>query len=286
MVKKQKSQKIEKNEKNKKKIDKITLLKKELTQQNQQKRKSFRKIKKPKKDESFISDIDIIENLSNASKLMKSDNNSIHTISINAELIYRYTLDQIEISGEWSDPHTGLHQKLSYLLLKRDNILLPIYKYQIDYTHFDPNIPIDKYIKNDFYLFTIASCNITETLLIQNTSILSHILMFLSGQYIGYYINDSKTIEDNFYLSYIYDNFNQNEQRLIGIGKNYQGEYELLGSIRLLTSKKEMIERNSKNAKKEKEVFILGDITLKKIYHFDFESNNIKEKSKNKFDNK
>lgn len=276
MVKKHaKSKKIEKKEKKKKKIDKIALLKKELTPQ---KRESFRKVKKPKKDESFISDIDIIENLNTAPVLIKTENISIHTISINAVLIYRFTLDQIEISGEWSEPRTGLHQKLSYLLLKRDNILLPIYKYQIDYTNFDPNIPIKDYIKNDFYLLTIASCNITEALLIQNTSILNHILMFLSGQYIGYYIDNGKTIEDNFYLSYVYDNFNQNEQRLIGIGKNHQGEYELLGSIKLLTSKKEMIERNSKNTKKEKEVFILGDITLKKIYHFDCERNTIKIK--------
>lgn len=276
MVKKQvKSKKNEKNEQ----TGKIALLKRELTQQNPQKRMSFRKIKKPKKDDSFISDIDILENLSNGSILMKSNNISIRTISINAVLIYRYTLDQIEISGEWSNPLTGVHQKISYLLLKRDNILLPIYKYQIDYTNFDPNIPIDKYIKNDFYLFTVASCNITETLLIQNSTILNHILMFLSGQYNGYYIDDGKTIEDNFYLSYIYDNYNHNEQKLIGIGKNYQGEYELLGSIKLLTTKKEMIERNSKNAKKEKEVFILGDITLKKIYHINYANNNRKERN-------
>lgn len=276
MVKKQvKSKKNEKNEQ----TGKIALLKRELTQQNPQKRMSFRKIKKPKKDDSFISDIDILENLSNGSILMKMNNISIRTISINAVLIYRYTLDQIEISGEWSNPLTGVHQKISYLLLKRDNILLPIYKYQIDYTNFDPNIPIDKYIKNDFYLFTVASCNITETLLIQNSTILNHILMFLSGQYNGYYIDDGKTIEDNFYLSYIYDNYNHNEQKLIGIGKNYQGEYELLGSIKLLTTKKEMIERNSKNAKKEKEVFILGDITLKKIYHINYANNNRKERN-------
>ena len=283
MVKKQvKSKKKEKNEQ----TGKIALLKRELTQQNPQKRMSFRKIKKPKKDDSFISDIDILENLSNGSILMKSNNISIRTISINAVLIYRYTLDQIEISGEWSNPLTGVHQKISYLLLKRDNILLPIYKYQIDYTNFDPNIPIDKYIKNDFYLFTVASCNITETLLIQNSTILNHILMFLSGQYNGYYIDDGKTIEDNFYLSYIYDNYNHNEQKLIGIGKNYQGEYELLGSIKLLTTKKVMIERNSKNAKKEKEVFILGDITLKKIYHINYVNNNRKERNIKTNDNK
>ena len=283
MVKKQvKSKKNEKNEQ----TGKIALLKRELAQQNPQKRMSFRKIKKPKKDDSFISDIDILENLSNGSILMKSNNISIRTISINAVLIYRYTLDQIEISGEWLNPITGVHQKISYLLLKRDNILLPIYKYQIDYTNFDPNIPIDKYIKNDFYLFTVASCNITETLLIQNSTILNHILMFLSGQYNGYYIDDGKTIEDNFYLSYIYDNYNHNEQKLIGIGKNYQGEYELLGSIKLLTTKKEMIERNSENAKKEKEVFILGDITLKKIYHINYANNNRKAKNIKTNDNK
>ena len=40
-----------------------------------------------------------------------------------------------------------------------------------------------------------------------------------------------------------------------------------------------MIERNSKNAKKEKEVFILGDITLKKIYHINYANNNRKERN-------
>lgn len=250
---------------------------------SQTKRISLRKIRKPKKDDSFISDIDLIDKLTNQSSDIILNQITTLTFSISGVIVYRYTNDQIEIEGDWSNPDTGIHQPLSYLLLKKDSILFPIYRYSIDYTDYNSNFQSEKYIKNDYYLFNISSSNITEILLIPNPSLLKQILIYLTGQYTGYYMYQEKTIEDTFYLSYIYDNNNPSEQRVVGMGKNYMGEYELLGTVRFLRDKQEMIDRNSKKMKKDKGVYILGDINIRRIYHFE---NNNSKMSNEKKDNK
>ena len=106
-------------------------------------------------------------------------------------------------------------------------------------------------------------------------------MIYLTGQYTGYYLYQEKTIEDSFYLSYIYDNNNPSEQKVVGMGKNFMGEYELLGTVRFLRDKQEMIDRNSKKGKKDKGVYILGDINIRRIYHFENNNSKLSNEKKN-----
>lgn len=237
---------------------------------------NLRKRPKKKKDPNFIKDIEFLDD---PNFLLLSLHNSFYNtkaveIQIKAGLYYRYTSNQIEIIGEWTDYSFKTSQPLSYLLQNKQSILFPIQKNQIDYSDSAGNLSRDKYIKDNKYLLTISHSNLMELILIKNISLRNEILHFLSGQYSGYFINRGKTVEDTFFISFILDSNDVSKPKIVGNGQNFLGEYELVGNIEFLKDKEEMIQRNSlKDKNKEKDstnyAFLIGDITLRRIYLYE-----------------
>jgi hypothetical protein len=107
-------------------------------------------------------------------------------------LLYRYSLDQIELEGCWSVDETK--EKFSYLLLKKyDKLVCKIPREVIDFSGTD-GIPRD-------YQLNICSANLHEAFLMNDASVFRTAIQFLNGEYHGFFMYYDKTIEDRFYLT-------------------------------------------------------------------------------------
>lgn len=189
-------------------------------------------------------------------------------ITFEGKLVYRFSLDQIELLGEWAPTvdwnNNQSHQSFAYLLMKKDRILFTISKYQIDFTHSAQSAHLfseSRYFTGDTFSLVVASGNLIELLLIPSSSLLNHILLYLSGNYSGYFVNKSKTIEDGFFINFVFEN---NDTRIIGNGVNPFGEFHLNGEIKFVKSKEEIVSMNINN--KDSDTISLGDICFKRTY--------------------
>jgi hypothetical protein len=126
-------------------------------------------------------------------------------IVMTGNLVYRYTLDQIELEGMWSINADKTQEKFSYLFLKKyDKLICKLPAELIDKSETNH--------KGD-YQVNICSANLCEAILINNANMIRAALQFLCGEYHGFFMYYDKTIEDRFYLNLL---LNDNQIRLSG----------------------------------------------------------------------
>ena len=156
----------------------------------------------------------------------------------------------------------------SFLLIKNNNLIYEIPSNKIEHSNKNNK---NKKLNNIF--IKISNNNFPEILLINDNDILNYILIFLTGHYSGYYRIDEKIIEDNFYLCFFIENYiDENKIKILGKGKDLNGEYNLNGLIYLYQNKNVLINNNMKhnynniNSSLYDNCIILGEIDLKKCY--------------------
>ena len=115
------------------------------------------------------------------------------------------------------------------------------------------------------YILNLCSANIFEALLIPDYELFKYILTFLSGEYHGFFVYFGKTIEDCFNLNF---NYEDNQVRVSGSGKNNLGDFNIIGYVNFFTMKEQLLSNNPI----ESEVIKFGMIKLTRIYS-DFNSN-------------
>ena len=252
---------------------------------NQINKRSVRQIKKVKPDDSFISSLNDSEEII-SSKNSQNNNQSENILRDNlieedeivmeGNLLYRYTQDQIEIEGTWSmssEKEKNKPYKFSYLLSQNKNkevIQIPIKKEDIDFSFYEPSINASKYMSNDneHFILNLCNANIFEILLIPNQDLFINILSLLTGEYHGFFVYFSKTIEDRFYLNYTLED---NQVRVNGKGNNNLGEFHFLGYVNFFTIKEQLLENNNLDS----EVINFGKIKLIRTYNaFNTSENN------------
>ncbi len=159
-------------------------------------------------------------------------------------LIYRYSLDQIELEGFWSLNNDITRERFSYLFIKKyDKITCPIklseieqankqqnsYKEDnmensnisnnINHLNKIKNIQVEEplnenFVYKDEYNISICSANLFEAITISHPVIFNCITNYLTGEYHGFFFYYDKTIEDRFYINFDYDD---NQVRINGI---------------------------------------------------------------------
>ena len=238
-------------------------------------------------------------------QMIPNDNNEI---VMEGNLFYRYGMDQIELDGVWSLSSETAKCHFSYLLSSKqkviqihidpkdlgikdmnqninnegnqanqqiqnqnkiqncdmsnmnneikdnnnyNNIMLKSNKY------YDPN--------NKKYILNLCSANIFEALLIPDYELFRYILTFLSGEYHGFFVYFGKTIEDSFTLNF---NYEDNQVRVSGRGKNNLGDFNIIGYVNFFTMKEQLLNNNDL----ESDVIKFGMIKFTRIYS-EFNSN-------------
>ena len=227
-------------------------------------------------------------------QILPNDNNEI---IMEGNLFYRYGMDQIELDGQWSLSSETSKCHFSYLLSSKQKVI-PIHIDPKDLGVKDPNNNnlndnvqeknemnnmnnMNKSIINNYdimmkcnqyydptykkYVLNLCSANIFEALLIPDYELFKYILSFLSGEYHGFFVYFGKTIEDSFNLNF---NFEDNQVRVSGGGKNNLGDFNIIGYVNFFTMKEQLLNNNSLDS----EVIKFGIIKLTRIYS-DFNSN-------------
>ena len=227
-------------------------------------------------------------------QMMPNDNNDI---VMEGNLFYRYGMDQIELDGQWSLSSETTKCHFSYLLSSKQKVI-PIHIDPKDlgvkdFNNYVQNINnansqeknennnINKTMINNYdimmkcnqyfdqtykkYVLNLCSANIFEALLIPDYELFKYILSFLSGEYHGFFVYFGKTIEDYFNLNF---NYEDNQVRVSGSGKNNLGDFNIIGYVNFFTMKEQLLNNNSLDS----EVIKFGIIKLTRIYS-DFNSN-------------
>ena len=227
-------------------------------------------------------------------QMMPNDNNDI---VMEGNLFYRYGMDQIELDGQWSLSSETTKCHFSYLLNSKQKVI-PIHIDPKDlgvkdFNNYGQNINnansqeknennnINKTMINNYdimmkcnqyfdqtykkYVLNLCSANIFEALLIPDYELFKYILSFLSGEYNGFFVYFGKTIEDYFNLNF---NYEDNQVRVSGSGKNNLGDFNIIGYVNFFTMKEQLLNNNSLDS----EVIKFGIIKLTRIYS-DFNSN-------------
>lgn len=227
-------------------------------------------------------------------QMMPNDNNDI---VMEGNLFYRYGMDQIELDGQWSLSSETTKCHFSYLLSSKQKVI-PIHINPKDlgvkdFNNYGQNINnansqeknennnINKTMINNYdimmkcnqyfdqtykkYVLNLCSANIFEALLIPDYELFKYILSFLSGEYHGFFVYFGKTIEDYFNLNF---NYEDNQVRVSGSGKNNLGDFNIIGYVNFFTMKEQLLNNNSLDS----EVIKFGIIKLTRIYS-DFNSN-------------
>ena len=227
-------------------------------------------------------------------QMIHNDNDEI---VMEGNLFYRYGMDQIELDGLWSLSSETAKCHFSYLLSSRQKLI----QIMIDpkdlgikdlsqnnnnindgnnkqnqngdsnnnNNNYDNNIIMksNKYydVINKKYILNLCSANIFEALLIPDYELFKYILNFLSGEYHGFFVYFGKTIEDSFNLNF---NFEDNQVRVSGSGKNNLGDFNIIGYVNFFTMKEQLLNNNEL----ESEVIKFGVIKFTRIYS-EFNSN-------------
>ena len=231
---------------------------------------------------------------------MTNDNNEI---VMEGNLFYRYGMDQIELDGLWSLSSETAKCHFSYLLSSKQKVIqIHIDPKDLGIKDISQNngnrtnnqmqnqnqsgdmnnmnneikdmnnnynilMKCNKYfdISTKKYILNLCSANIFEALLIPDFELFKYILSFLSGEYHGFFVYFGKTIEDNFNLNF---NYEDNQVRVSGGGKNNLGDFNIIGYVNFFTMKEQLLNNNDL----ESEVIKFGMIKLTRIYS-DFNSN-------------
>lgn len=190
-------------------------------------------------------------------------------IVMEGNLIYRYSLDQIELEGQWAISSEFTKERYSYLLLKKASVIqCLINKKEIDFSLSDSSLFPQRYFSNDNFVVKICSANLFELLLIPNQVLFTNILAYLSGEYHGFFMYYGKTIEDKFNLNFSLEN---NQVRVTGDGSNNLGVFHILGYVNFYTMKEQLMANNDINS----EVINLGELKVTRLYNaFNSSENN------------
>jgi len=225
-------------------------------------------------------------------QMIPNDNNEI---VMEGNLFYRYGMDQIELDGVWSLSSETSKCHFSYLLSSKQKIIqIHIDPRELGIKEDPQNIQLNmenankqnqngdndinnntynlmmkcnKYYDatNKKYILNLCSANIFEALLINNYELFKYILSFLSGEYHGFFVYFGKTIEDSFNLNF---NYEDNQVRVSGSGKNNLGDFNIIGYVNFFTMKEQLLNNNDI----ESDVIKFGMIKFTRIYN-DFNNN-------------
>ena len=213
-----------------------------------------KKAKTKKKNNSnsiIISDEDDEKIYTNKNKKVKTEeiddnyeeenNNNESEIVNEGYLIYRYSSNQIELEGNWyvaTDP--SWKERVSYLFSG---------------SQLTKQIPLN--IENKDINVFMCSANLIECL--QMDSLFKYCLEFLSGDYSGYFMYYSKTIEDRFNINL---EVQESLVKVFGSGTNSLGNFNLTGYMNFFRNKEVIIEKN--NIKDQ--VIKIAEFKINKIY--------------------
>ena len=308
---------VKKNNKLKKNNSaKYSNLKKKI-KEKKRKKKDKRIIRKKIFDKNyFITDLSFIDKYEEDEKkriIIKEKENNIKNMNkkiFKLKLVYRPLTNNIELIGNYvdsSDPHNNLLineniNKCCYLLNQDNNIIAPIfindtlndgkanYNNKISDESLESNLKEkaknskkkklsenkNEKIKKVFY-FHICKKNLINSLLLNENSIINYIIIFLSGNYSGYFEENKNNLSnlksDNFNILLNRKNSLENPQfhnfKVIGTGKDEYGEYIIKGEFNLIKNIEQYEKEN--NFSKEKniinKVINLGSLYFHKIYN-------------------
>ena len=194
---------------------------------------SEKKVKQKKKNNSnsiLISD-DEEEQIKNNKKQKYEevdenyeDNNNSNEIINEGYLIYRYSSNQIELEGNWyvvNDP--TWKERVSYLFSGSQLM---------------KQIPVN--IENNETNVYMCSANLIECL--QIDILFKSCLEFLTGDYSGYFMYYSKTIEERFKMNL---DVQDSLVKVFGNGNNSLGNFNLNGYMNFFRNKELIIEKNN-----------------------------------------
>ena len=213
-----------------------------------------KKAKTKKKNNSnsiIISDEDDEKIYTNKNKKVKTEeiddnyeeenNNNESEIVNEGYLIYRYSSNQIELEGNWyvaTDP--SWKERVSYLFSG---------------SQLTKQIPLN--IENKDINVFMCSANLIECL--QMDSLFKYCLEFLSGDYSGYFMYYSKTIEDRFNINL---EVQESLVKVFGSGTNSLGNFNLTGYMNFFRNKEVIIEKNDLRD----QVIKIAEFKINKIY--------------------
>ena len=146
-------------------------------------------------------------------------------------LLYRYSLNQVELEGSWSMNNDANREKFSYLYLKdKERLICPI-----NITNMKTNgSKTNNHNSKDQIFLSICASNLHEAIIIPHNNVFNTILNYLSGEYHGFFMYYDKTIEDRFNLNM---NMEDNQVRINGEGTNNLGNFNILGYINFYNTK-------------------------------------------------
>ena len=161
----------------------------------------------------------------NSNDISEKNDNVSQDIINEGYLLYRYSSNQIEIEGFWYvNDEPSYKERLSYLFSNSNSI-----KHVI--------MPIE----NNNVNVTICSANLIEDFSID--FLFKECLNFLSGEYTGYFMYYSKTIEDRFQMNL---SIEDSLVKLYGNGTNNLGAFNIDGYMNFFRTKEVLLEKNMK----------------------------------------
>ena len=183
------------------------------------------------------------KNINNEStdNLQQDSNENKSEIINDGYLIYRYSSNQIELDGNWyvaNDP--SWKERISYL-----------------FSGSQKTKEIKLNIENTDININMCSANLVEC--IQLDILFQNCLEFLNGDYTGYFIYYSKTIEERFNINL---DIQDSLVKISGTGNNSLGNFELNGYFNFFRNKDIIKEKNSV----EDQVIKIAEFKINKNY--------------------
>ena len=183
------------------------------------------------------------KNINNEStdNLQQDSNENKSEIINDGYLIYRYSSNQIELDGNWyvaNDP--SWKERISYL-----------------FSGSQKTKEIKLNIENTDININMCSANLVEC--IQLDILFQNCLEFLNGDYTGYFIYYSKTIEERFNINL---DIQDSLVKISGTGNNSLGNFELNGYFNFFRNKDIIKEKNSF----EDQVIKIAEFKINKNY--------------------
>ena len=213
----------EKKEKKKKKNNSNSI----IISDDEEEKVNNNKNKRPKYEEDYENNED-------------ANNNSGEIIN-EGYLIYRYSSNQIELEGNWyvaTDPNWK--ERVSYLFSG---------------SQLTKQIPLS--IENNETNVFMCSANLIECL--QIDILFKSCLEFLTGDYSGYFMYYSKTIEERFKMNL---DVQDSLVKVFGEGTNSLGNFNLSGYMNFYRNKEVIIEKNNI----EDQIIKIAEFKINKIY--------------------
>ena len=177
----------------------------------------------------------------NTNEITEENDNTNSDIINDGYLIYRYCSNQIELEGNWyvaNDP--SWKERISYL-----------------FSGSQKTKPISLSIENTEANINMCSANLVEC--IQLDILFNNCLEFLTGDYSGYFVYYSKTIEERFNIKL---EIEDSLVKISGTGNNSLGNFNLTGYFNFFRNKEIIKEKNNI----EDQVIKITDFKINKSY--------------------